>query len=66
MKSLANKVAIVTGAGSGIGRAIAWQYADEGAKVVVADIDEIGGTQTVALIKKNNGEAIFIKSDSSS
>ncbi|MBK9938444.1 MAG: glucose 1-dehydrogenase [Chitinophagaceae bacterium] len=66
MKSLANKVAIVTGAGSGIGRAIAWQYADEGAKVVVADIDEIGGTQTVALIKKNNGDAIFIKSDSSS
>lgn len=66
MKSLSNKVAIVTGAGSGIGRAIAWQYADEGAKVVVADIDEKGGNETVDLIKKNNGEAIFIKSDSSS
>lgn len=66
MKNLSNKVAIVTGAGSGIGRAIAWQYADEGAKVVVADIDEKGGNETVDLIKKNNGEAVFIKSDSSS
>jgi NAD(P)-dependent dehydrogenase (short-subunit alcohol dehydrogenase family) len=40
MKILENKVAIVTGGGSGIGRAISILYAAEGAKVVVADIDE--------------------------
>jgi NAD(P)-dependent dehydrogenase (short-subunit alcohol dehydrogenase family) len=66
MKSLENKVAIVTGAGSGIGRAIALAYVEEGAKVVVADIDEKGGNETLSLIKKMGGEAIFIKSDSSS
>lgn len=65
MKSLENKVAIVTGAGSGIGREIAIQYAAEGAKVVVADIDEKGGNETVTLIKKNSGDVIFIKADSS-
>jgi NAD(P)-dependent dehydrogenase (short-subunit alcohol dehydrogenase family) len=66
MKMLENKVAIVTGAGSGIGRAIASLYAAEGAKVVVADIDEKGGNETVQMIKAKNGEAIFILSDSSS
>ena len=65
MKSLENKVAIVTGAGSGIGREIAIKYAEEGAKVVVADIDEKGGNETVSLIKKNGGDVIFIKADSS-
>ena len=66
MKMLENKVAIVTGAGSGIGRAIAILYAAEGAKVVVADIDEKGGNETVQSIKSKNGDAIFILSDSSS
>ncbi len=66
MKTLESKVAIVTGAGSGIGRAVALKYAAEGAKVVVADIDEKGGNETVAMLRKNGGEAIFIKSDSSS
>ncbi|MBI3659571.1 SDR family NAD(P)-dependent oxidoreductase [Candidatus Acetothermia bacterium] len=65
MKTLENKVAIVTGAGSGIGREVAIKYAAEGAKVVVADIDEKGGNETVSLIRKNSGEATFIKSDSS-
>ncbi|SEN68801.1 short chain dehydrogenase [bacterium A37T11] len=51
MGLLANKVAIVTGGGSGIGRAVAELYAKEGAKVVVSDINEEGGAETVALIK---------------
>ena len=66
MKSLENRVAIVTGAGSGIGREIAIKYAAEGAKVVVSDIDEKGGNETVAMLSKNGGEAMFIKSDVSS
>lgn len=65
MKLLEGKVAIVTGAGSGIGREIALMYAAEGVKVVVADIQESGGKETVALIKTNSGEAVFVKSDSS-
>ena len=43
MKNLEKKVAIVTGGGSGIGRAISLLYASEGAKIVVSDIDEKGG-----------------------
>ena len=43
MKNLEKKVAIVTGGGSGIGRAISLIYASEGAKIVVSDIDEKGG-----------------------
>ncbi len=65
MKLLENKVAIVTGGSSGIGREVALLYAAEGAKVVVADIQELGGKETVGLIKKNSGEAIFVKADSS-
>lgn len=65
MKTLENKIAIVTGAGSGIGQAIAILYASEGAKVVVSDIDENNGNETVNLIKAKNGEAIFIKADTS-
>ncbi len=60
---LKNKIAIITGSGSGIGRSSAELFAKEGAKVVVADIDKIGGEETVELIKKNGGEAIFVKTD---
>ena len=65
MKSLDKKVAIVTGGGSGIGRAIAVLYATEGAKIIVSDIDEKGGNETVELVKAKGTEAIFIKADSS-
>ncbi|RZK57705.1 MAG: glucose 1-dehydrogenase [Pedobacter sp.] len=65
MSILENKVALVSGAGSGIGRAIAVTYAQEGAKVVVADINEEHANETVELIRKNGGEAFAIKADSS-
>lgn len=65
MNILESKVAIVTGAGSGIGREIAILFAAEGAKVVVSDISEKGGKETVALILAKGGEAVFIQSDSS-
>jgi len=60
---LENKIAIVTGAGSGIGRGIALTFAKEGAKIVVADYVEEGGKATVEEIKKMGGEAIFVKAD---
>lgn len=66
MKSLKDKVAIITGSASGIGRATAILFAREGAKVVVSDINEIGGLEVVELIKKEGGDAIFVKADTSS
>lgn len=65
MKTLENKIALVTGAGSGIGKAIALLYASEGAKVVVSDINEKAGNDVVAEIKKNGGGAAFVKADTS-
>lgn len=57
------KVALVTGGGSGIGRATALAFAQEGAKVVVADIAPDSGQETVRMIKATGGEAIFVQAD---
>lgn len=59
---LEGKVAIITGAGSGMGRASAKRFAEEGAKVVVADIND-SGSETVVEIKATGGEAVFVKTD---
>lgn len=65
MKALKNKVAIITGAASGIGEATAKLFASEGAKVVVSDISEEKGRNVVEDIKRAGGEAIFVKTDTS-
>ena len=61
--TLKNKVALVTGGGSGIGRAAALAFANNGAKVVVADIDTEGGKKTMDAIADAGGHAIFVKAD---
>lgn len=62
---LKDKVAIVTGGGSGIGRAIAARYAEAGARVVVSDLDEEGGRETVRQIESSRGTARFWRADAS-
>ena len=57
---LQGKVALVTGAGSGIGRAVALKYAAAGARVVVSDINQKGGDETLVQIKQAGGDAIFV------
>ncbi len=60
---LEGKVGIVTGAGSGIGRACAIAMANEGAKVVVSDVDTEGGEAVVAEIDRAGGDAVFVPCD---
>lgn len=60
---LENRIALVTGAASGIGRASCQLFAREGAKVVVADVQEELANETVQLVKDAGGEAVFVKCD---
>jgi NAD(P)-dependent dehydrogenase (short-subunit alcohol dehydrogenase family) len=63
MDRLKNKVIIVTGGSSGLGRASAIAFALEGADVVVADLNETGAAETVKIIAGSGGRALFIKAD---
>ncbi|SHF83922.1 NAD(P)-dependent dehydrogenase, short-chain alcohol dehydrogenase family [Caldanaerobius fijiensis DSM 17918] len=60
---LKDKVAIITGAGSGFGRETSLLFAQEGAKIVAVDYNSESGQKTADDIKANNGEAIFVKAD---
>lgn len=58
-----NKVVIVTGASNGIGKGISIAYAKEGAKLVLADINENAGNELVLKIQENGGQALFVRTD---
>jgi NAD(P)-dependent dehydrogenase (short-subunit alcohol dehydrogenase family) len=60
---LENKIAIVTGAAGGIGRAIAVRFALEGARVVIDDVNDAGGEETAGVIRRDGGEALFVHAD---
>jgi NAD(P)-dependent dehydrogenase (short-subunit alcohol dehydrogenase family) len=60
---LDGKVSLVTGSGSGIGRATALRLAQSGSRVVVSDVNEDGGRETVDAIEQAGGEAIFVRTD---
>ncbi len=60
---LKNKVALITGSSSGIGRATAILFAKEGAKVVLVDVNDEGGRETLAMIEEAGNEASYIHAD---
>lgn len=60
---LAGKVVILTGAASGIGEATAMLFADEGASVVVADLNEVRGEQVAGAIRSRSAQALFASTD---
>ena len=62
-KKFENKSIVITGAASGIGRATALAFAKEGGKIMVSDVNEAGGKETVGMIQKQGGEAAFFKAD---
>ena len=63
MGLVTGKTALITGAAAGIGRATALTFAAEGAIVVASDVDDAGGKETVAMIKKAGGKAIYVSAD---
>jgi len=60
---LKNRVAVITGASQGIGRAVARRYAAEGASVAIIDVNVSGGEETAALINDEGGKALFVRCD---
>src|SRR6185369_15072402 len=60
---LKDKVALITGAGSGIGRETSLLFASEGAKIVVVDINDAGGQETVSQVEAQGGQAIYVRAD---
>jgi NAD(P)-dependent dehydrogenase (short-subunit alcohol dehydrogenase family) len=60
---LQDKVAVITGAGSGIGRETALLFAAEGARVVVVDVNDRAGEETVALLAKSGGAGVYCRAD---
>jgi NAD(P)-dependent dehydrogenase (short-subunit alcohol dehydrogenase family) len=60
---LEDKVALITGASSGIGRETAWLFAKEGAQVVAVDVNDAGGQETVMQVKQANGHAVYVHAD---
>ena len=63
MGLVTGKTALITGAAAGIGRATALTFAAEGASVVASDVDDAGGKETVAMIEKAGGKAIYVSAD---
>ncbi len=63
---LQDKVAVITGAGGGMGRTAAQMFAAEGARIVVAEFSEAAGQETVGLVESAGGQATFVKTDVSS
>jgi len=60
---LKDKVALITGAGSGIGRETAMLFAQEGAAICVVDVNDAAGQQTVEMVKSSGGQAIYVRAD---
>jgi NAD(P)-dependent dehydrogenase (short-subunit alcohol dehydrogenase family) len=60
---LKDKVTLITGASSGIGRETSILFAKEGAKIVVVDVNDAGGEETVKMVKDNGGDAVYIHAD---
>jgi len=60
---LKDRVALITGAGSGIGRESALRFAEEGARIVVADVNDAGGKETVSMVNAAGGESIYVHAD---
>ena len=58
-----DQVVVITGAGNGIGKALALAYADSGAKVVLADVDDVAGMKVTDEIRRKNGESIFVQTN---